>query len=377
MERFRKRGFTLTELAVTAFIVSGLVVAIVAAVGTGRDVAQNNVSAADGALSQYAGLDASSAGSLSAACSMDGFGAPTSDWHIWIHHSSITSYPNGTVRGDAGEINLDDLSLWGNPISAALGADYPSDGVSTGWQVKICDEPWLPLTFRYENVLLPDGNTVANIADALSVIHGVSFPRPAGTPVQLRAPTGEYSNIWVLPVPLETTPVYPLFLATEQVGFTDIGWFTAIDGGFTALMEQVLGYPLSPSPASSVRPIISQVDAAAVLWLGNNASAYAEQTPSGDLVDEVLTQDAGTLALAWADSMAAAGFEIAFSQIVEPWREAFTEVIAWRCGDQEATEAAAQSSAQWYSCPMPGVNSRQLYRVGLGSGDFSSLYEKY
>ena len=62
MKRFRKRGFTLTELAVTAFIVSGLVVAIVAAVGTGRDVAQNNVTAADGALSQYAGLDASSSG---------------------------------------------------------------------------------------------------------------------------------------------------------------------------------------------------------------------------------------------------------------------------------------------------------------------------
>ena len=56
MRRFRKRGFTLTELAVTAFIVSGLVVAIVLAVGTGRDVAQNNVTAAGGALSNYAGL---------------------------------------------------------------------------------------------------------------------------------------------------------------------------------------------------------------------------------------------------------------------------------------------------------------------------------
>ena len=54
--KVRKRGFTLIELAVTAFIVSGLVVAIVAAVGSGRQVAQGNVSAAGGALSQYAGL---------------------------------------------------------------------------------------------------------------------------------------------------------------------------------------------------------------------------------------------------------------------------------------------------------------------------------
>ena len=143
MRRFRKRGFTLTELAVTAFIVSGLIVAIVAAVGTGRNVAQNNVSAADGALTNYRGLSADGSGGGAGEGSDSGAQPPrvvlvsnSPGWSVLDNGVTITC--DGASAGATATFEID-----GTPVTITKRSQQQLFELSTAFWEEPSVENWI------------------------------------------------------------------------------------------------------------------------------------------------------------------------------------------------------------------------------------------
>jgi len=128
------------------------------------------------------------------ASGVNSFGMPTQDWFMNLRALGAN---DTTIMGGSGPWTGE----WGGCIACGVVQEGSNVGGLTGWAVKIGDNgAWLPFDIdeMLDGVVFPGNNW--DFLDYINQTHGVTEIQQ-GEKVQLRAPNGTYSNIYVSDTP--------------------------------------------------------------------------------------------------------------------------------------------------------------------------------